>query len=84
MSKENKTPNKVVAQVKNAIGEANNFLKNTERFIEAACLLVLAYAGYWTAFIVSLRNEYKYALMFAAIVVGMRGAIEFFKHINKR
>lgn len=79
-----KTPNKVVANVKNAVEEANNFIKNTERFVEAACLLVLAYAGYWTAFNVPLRNEYKYALLFAAIVVGMRGAIEFFKHINKR
>jgi hypothetical protein len=79
-----KTPNKVIASVKNAVKETNNFLKSIERFVEAVCLLILSYAGYWTAFNVPLRNEYKYALLFAAIVVGMRGAIEFFKHINKR
>lgn len=76
--------NKVVNSFKNAVTEANNFLKNIERFVEAACLLVLAYAGYWTAFNVSLRNEYKYALMFSAVLVGLRGSIEFLKHINKK
>lgn len=84
MSKESKTPNKVVTNVKNAIKETSQFIKNTERFIEAACLLVLAYAGYWTAFNVDLRNEYKYALLFSAILVGMRGSVEFFKHINRK
>lgn len=75
---------KLTTGVKNAIQEANNFLKNTERFVEAASLLVLAYAGYWSAFNVDLRNEYKYSLLFAAVVVGLRGATEFLRHINKR
>lgn len=79
-----KTPNKVVASVKNAITEANNFLRSIERFVEAVCLLILSYAGYWTAFNVPLRNEYKYALMFAAVLVGLRGSIEFLKHINRK
>lgn len=86
MSKEPKvkTPNKVVANVKNAVKEANNLLRNIEQFIEAVCLLILAYAGYWTAFNVSLRNEYKYVLMFAAILIGMRGSLLLVHSINKR
>lgn len=86
MSKETKekTPNKVVANVKNAVKEANNLLRNIEQFIEAVCLLILAYAGYWTAFNVSLRNEYKYVLMFAAILIGMRGSLLLVHSINKR
>ncbi len=84
MSKENKTPNKVVTQVKNAVNEANNLLKNIELFVEAVCLLILAYAGYWTAFNVSLRNEYKYVLMFAAILIGLRGSILLVQRINRK
>lgn len=86
MSKElkEKTPNKAVASVKNAISEANTLLKNIELFVEAVCLLILAYAGYWTAFNVSLRNEYKYVLMFAAILIGLRGSILLVQRINKR
>lgn len=76
--------NKALQAFKNAVKETNQFIKNTERFVEAACLLILAYAGYWTAFNVELRNEYKYTLLFAAIVVGMRGATEFLRHINKK
>ena len=79
-----KTPNKVVANVKNAVSEANNLLKNIELFIEAVCLLILAYAGYWTAFNVSLRNEYKYVLMFAAILIGLRGSILLVQRINRK
>lgn len=84
MSKENKTPNKVVASVKNAVNEVNTLLKNIELFVEAVCLLILAYAGYWTAFNVSLRNEYKYVLMFAAILIGLRGSILLVQRINKK
>jgi len=84
MSKENKTPNKVVANVKNAVSEANQLLKNIEQFVEAVCLLILAYAGYWTAFNVPLRNEYKYVLMFAAILIGLRGSMLLVQRINKR
>ena len=79
-----KTPNKVVANVKNAVSEANNLLKNIELFIEAVCLRILAYAGYWTAFNVSLRNEYKYVLMFAAILIGLRGSILLVQRINRK
>ena len=86
MSKElkDKKPNKVVANVKNAVAEANTLMKNIELFIEAICLLILAYAGYWTAFNVPLRNEYKYVLMFAAILIGLRGSILLVQRINKR
>jgi hypothetical protein len=82
--KEVKKPNKAVASVKNAVSEANNLIKNIELFVEAVCLLVLAYAGYWTAFNVPLRNEYKYVLMFAAILIGLRGSILLVQRINKR
>ena len=75
---------KVLEQIKTTYKEAGNLVKNIEHFVEAACLLVLAYAGYWTSFNVDLRTEYKWTLLFAAIVVGMRGAIEFIKHINKK
>lgn len=86
MSKElkDKKPNKVVSSVKNAVAEANTLMKNIELFIEAICLLILAYAGYWTAFNVPLRNEYKYVLMFAAILIGLRGSILLVQRINKR
>jgi hypothetical protein len=77
-------PNKAVSSVKNAISEANQLLKNIELFVEAVCLLVLAYAGYWTAFNVPLRNEYKYVLMFAAILIGLRGSILLVQRINKK
>ena len=82
--KEVKKPNKAVASVKNAVSEANNLIKNIELFVEAVCLLVLAYAGYWTAFNVPLRNEYKYVLMFAAILIGLRGSILLVQRINKK
>lgn len=84
MSKQEKTPNKVVVSVKNAVNEANTLLKNIELFIEAVCLLILAYAGYWTAFNVPLRNEYKYVLMFAAVLIGLRGSILLVQRINKK
>lgn len=74
----------ITSSVKKAWNEAGNLLANIEHFVEAACLLVLAYAGYWTSFNVDLRTEYKWTLLFAAIVVGMRGAVEFIKHINKK
>lgn len=70
--------------VKTAYNEANNLLRNIEHFIEATCLLILAYAGYWTSFNVELRNEYKYPLLFAAILIGLRGSVEFLRHINKK
>lgn len=80
MSKENK----VVANVKSAVEEANQLFKNIEQFVEAVCLLILAYAGYWTAFNVPLRNEYKYVLMFAAILIGLRGSLLLIQRINKK
>lgn len=80
MSKENK----VFTSVKNAVNEANTLLRNTEKFIEAASLLIVSYSAYWTAFNVPLRNEYKYALLFAAVLIGLRGATEFLRHINKK
>ncbi len=76
--------NTITTAVKTAWNEAGNLLKNTEHFVEAACLLVLAYAGYWTAMNVELRTEFKWVLLFSATLVGMRGAIEFIKHINKK
>jgi hypothetical protein len=83
-AKLDKKPNKVVASVKNAVNEANILLRNIEQFVEAVCLLILAYAGYFTAFNVTLRNEYQYVLMFAAVLIGMRGSLLVIKSINKK
>lgn len=74
----------ITSAVKKSWSEGGKLLSNTEHFVEATCLLVLAYAGFWTAQNVDLRTEYKWVLLFAAVIVGMRGAIEFIKHINKK
>jgi hypothetical protein len=75
---------KILEQVKKTWKEAGQLLSNIEQFVEAVCLLILAYSGYWTAFNVSLRNEYKYVLLFAAILIGMRGSLLLIKSINKK
>lgn len=72
----------LIEKFKNAWKEAGNLLKNTEAFVEAVCLLILAYAGYWMVFNVELRREYQWAVLFASLVVGLKGAYLFIKHIN--
>lgn len=58
--------------------------QNFTRLVEAICLLIVAGFGFWGAYNVPLRTEYKYAILFASVVIALRGAVEFLRHLNKR
>ena len=85
MSKEPKvkTPNKVVANVKNAVAEVTRITKRLEELVVTLSLFVLVYTGFWVAFEVQLSAEYlRYVLMFASFMVSLLALGLFVKHLR--
>jgi preprotein translocase subunit Sss1 len=57
--------------------------KNFEQLIQAISLMIVSGFAVWGAYNCPMRKEYQYVLLFAATVIGMRGAFEFLQHLDK-
>lgn len=82
--KKTKDTPSVWSKVKTAYSDAQNVLKNLEHFVEAVSLLLVAGFSYWAASRVGISHWSELTFKFASIVIGLRGASEFIKTLNKR
>lgn len=58
---------------------------NLEHLVEALCLLTVAGFSFWASFKYNFAiHNSAYALRFASVVIGLRGAFELLKQMNKR
>jgi len=58
-------------------------VKSFTELIEALSLLGLTVYGLYGAYHYSRNEPYVYPLLFAALVVGLLGSVQFVKHLNK-
>jgi hypothetical protein len=90
MSKEVKAvkPNKTKEQLKQvteAVKAIPNVWTNLQHLVEALCLVAVAGYSFWASYQFTFAIEYgAYALRFAAVVIAVRGGVEFLKQLNKR
>lgn len=61
----------LVNTVKNHWDEAKVITKNAVEFIETAALLIVTGFAIYGSLTYSLRTEYKYAVLFSGVVVGL-------------
>lgn len=79
--KENK-PNKAKAKVAETTKATGRVIKNAETFVQAVALLTLA--GFAYVQLKTVENDVLYyAVLASLIVVGLRGAVEVIKFLNK-
>lgn len=66
-----KKQSKFQQDVNYAVSESKVILRNFMEFVETASLLIIATFGIYGSLHYTMRNEYKYSVLFSGIVVGL-------------
>lgn len=76
---------KELTKVTEAVKAVPNIWTNLQHLVEAICLVAVAGFSFWASFQYDFAVDYgAYALRFAAVVIALRGAVEFLKQLNKK
>lgn len=59
-------------------------VKNLERLVEAVALLIVAGFAIFAVYHYGVSLWFKYLLLTAGMVIGVRGSIEFLRHLAQR
>lgn len=77
--------NKQVKKALDAVKSIPNVWRNLLHLTEAACLVGVAGFAFWASFNHVFDVEWTaLALRFAAVVIALRGAVEFLKQLNRK
>jgi len=70
-------------QIKETKEATKETWKGLNLFVESAALLVVASFAFWGVYNVTLRKEYRLIIAVSAAFIGIRGAVEFMRHIRR-
>lgn len=74
---------KVKEQATKTVNDIKRVVNNGEQFVQSASLLVVAGFSYWALSQVKLTAPAKSTVLVSLIIIGLRGAVEFIKFLNK-
>lgn len=74
----------VKEQVKEVSSDTKKVIKNLERLVESAALLIVAVFAIYGAYHYELNQTIKYALLIAGVIIGLRGAHELLRHLAEK
>lgn len=71
-------------KAKQAKDNTTNVLRNAEQLAQASALLIVAGFSYWALGQLDLPKLAYYTVLGALVIIGLRGAVEFVKFLNRK
>lgn len=73
---------KIVTKADNGINAVKQFKKNTEVFVQAVAMLILAGFAFYALRQLEVAEPVQWAVVTALVIIGLRGAVEFIRFMG--